>query len=605
MDMKRFLNKDTLILVVLFAAMLAWGPLYQKYFAPPPVKIAGTATNVVAKVVIPAKDVSSPESPVVAVAPETKVPELRQPAPSSRQPETVVELTNGLVRLMVSSHGGCVKAVELPAFQITQADKSPVLLDFETTPALAYGGLAGLDEGADFMITVMSNGAAAKLEAVNQDGLRLTRTIRLGTRYEVTLDDAFSHVHGEAMALPTHTLSIGGMGMMVGETAMSGVDFLGIDTLPSASAGGEGVRHWGYKRWFSDDLILADYFQDPGRRGKGCMGRAPMAKMLPLSVSAPIQSSMDWVAVKNKFFVQILNPKDGASGCNLMVERAKGKFENAEDSATWVQAAIPSRVAATVQFAPRRLDAKEVYTRTLSYYVGPKEISSIAPLGLHKKEVMEFGIFRWVCEALLWSLNKLYWMIPNYGIAIILLTLIVRILFWPLTHKGTESMKRMQELQPQIKALQEKYKDKPQKLQQETMALYRDNKVNPLGGCLPMLIQIPVFFALFSVLRSAVELRYAHFLWVKDLSAAENLLVGVSPIPINVLPILMTVTQIWQQKLTPSGGDPAQQKMLMWMMPIMMLMFLYSMPSALVLYWTANQVAMIVQLYWQRRMKKA
>jgi len=279
-------------------------------------------------------------------------------------------------------------------------------------------------------------------------------------------------------------------------------------------------------------------------------------------------------------------------------------MESPADSATWSAAAVPDRVAAAIHFAGRSLTAGETYHRTLSYYVGPKEFSSIAPLGLHKQEIMDFGKLRWLCEGLLWSLNKLYWLIPNYGIAIILLTLIVRIIFWPLTHKGTESMKRMQALQPQIKELQEKYRDKPQKLQQETMALYRENKVNPLGGCLPMLVQIPVFFALFNVLRSAVELRFAPFLWVKDLSAAENLLVGVSPIPINLLPILMTVTQIWQQKLTPAAGDPAQQKMMMWMMPIMMLMFLYSMPAALVLYWTANQVMMIIQLYWQRRMKK-
>jgi YidC/Oxa1 family membrane protein insertase len=119
-----------------------------------------------------------------------------------------------------------------------------------------------------------------------------------------------------------------------------------------------------------------------------------------------------------------------------------------------------------------------------------------------------------------------------------------------------------------------------------------------------MLVQIPVFFALFSILRSGVELRFAPFLWVQDLSTAENLLAGVLPIPLNLLPLLMTVTQIWQQKLTPAVGDPMQQKMMMWMMPIMMLMFLYTMPSGLVLYWTANQVMMIIQLMWQHRAKK-
>jgi YidC/Oxa1 family membrane protein insertase len=609
--MKKFLTKDTLILVVLFALMLAWGPVYQKFLAPPPPKpgaaeAAAALTN--------RQDAASP-APAVAALPqpaavETQAPtstvaaaEWRQATKEPRLPESLYELTNGLVRLTISSHGGCVKSVELPAFDMSLTNKAPVVLDFGNIPALAYEGLPGLDQAADFKVTLFSNDSAARIEAVTASGVRLTRLITLGNRYEVTVQDDFSNTGREPVKLPPHALTIGSMGMLPGETPMTGVDFLCIDTLPSGAD--SKVRHWASKSWFSDELTLADFFQETPRRGAGCVGRAPMTKMLPRTIQEKIRTGMDWVAVKNKFFVQILGPKDGAAGCDLRVERIPGPRENPADASTWEAAAVPSRVAASVEFTEHPLAAGDLYRRTLSYYVGPKEVSSIAPLGQQKKEVMDFGMLRWFCEILLWSLNKLYWMIPNYGIAIILLTLIVRIIFWPLTHKGTESMKRMQELQPQLKELQAKYKDKPQKLQQETMALYRDNKVNPLGGCLPMLIQIPVFFALFNVLRSAVELRYAPFLWVGDLSSPENLLVGISPLPINLLPILMTVTQIWQQKLTPAVGDPAQQKMMMWMMPIMMLMFLYSMPSALVLYWTANQVMMIIQLYWQRRMKKA
>jgi YidC/Oxa1 family membrane protein insertase len=151
--------------------------------------------------------------------------------------------------------------------------------------------------------------------------------------------------------------------------------------------------------------------------------------------------------------------------------------------------------------------------------------------------------------------------------------------------------------------MREKYKDKPQKIQEETMKLYKEHKVNPIGGCLPMVIQIPVFIALFNVLRSAVELRYAGFLWVTDLSEPEGLFAGVLPIALNILPIIMTATSVWQSYLTPSGGDPAQQKMML-LMPIMMLFIFYNMPSALVLYWTANQVLMIVQLLWQKRTKQ-
>jgi YidC/Oxa1 family membrane protein insertase len=240
--------------------------------------------------------------------------------------------------------------------------------------------------------------------------------------------------------------------------------------------------------------------------------------------------------------------------------------------------------------------------RRATLYVGPKRLSHLWQQGGRRHEVMDFGTFKWLCMALVPTLNGFHALIPNYGVAIALLTLLVRVIFWPLTHKSTESMKRMQALQPQIKAVQEQFKDNPRKLQQETWRLYRENKVNPLSSCLPMLVQLPVFIALYTVLRSGVELRYAPFLWIRDLSEPENLLAGVLPWPhsVNILPFFMSATMAWQSRLTPSMGDPAQQKMMTWLMPIMMLFMFYSMPSALVLYWTVSQVLAIAQLLWQR-----
>ena len=154
-----------------------------------------------------------------------------------------------------------------------------------------------------------------------------------------------------------------------------------------------------------------------------------------------------------------------------------------------------------------------------------------------------------------------------------------------------------------MKAVQAKYKDNVQKQQQEIMALYKEHKVNPLGGCLPMLIQIPVFIALFVVLRSAIELRFAHFLWIKDLSQPENLFPGILPfgLSLNILPIFMAATMFWQQKLTPSASaDPNQQKIMMFM-PVMMLVMFYNFASGLALYWTTQNILMIAQ---QLTMKK-
>jgi YidC/Oxa1 family membrane protein insertase len=215
---------------------------------------------------------------------------------------------------------------------------------------------------------------------------------------------------------------------------------------------------------------------------------------------------------------------------------------------------------------------------------------------------MEFGMWRWVCYPMVWVLNVFNGWIPNYGVAIILLTLLVRLVFWPLTHKSTVGMRKMQEIQPKMKALQAKFKDNPQRLQQETWQLYRDHKVNPMSSCLPMLVQIPVFIALFTVLRSAVELRYAPFLWIADLSEPEALFASWFPFGgLNVLPVLMALTMALQSALTPSAGDKNQQRMMIVMMPVMMLVMFYNFPSALSLYWTLSQVLSIVQMWWIRK----
>jgi YidC/Oxa1 family membrane protein insertase len=188
--------------------------------------------------------------------------------------------------------------------------------------------------------------------------------------------------------------------------------------------------------------------------------------------------------------------------------------------------------------------------------------------------------------------------VPNYGLCIIILSVLVKAVFYPLSRKSVESMRDMQRLKPEMERLNEKFKDDPQKKNQATLELYKKHKVNPLGGCLPIVVQMPVFIALYNVLNSAVELRKAPFvLWIGDLSAPDR--VGsVAGLPIHIMPLIMAGTMVWQQKLTPT--DPRQAAMA-YIMPIVMTVFFYAMPSGLVLYWTVMNLMAIGQQVWINR----
>lgn len=225
-------------------------------------------------------------------------------------------------------------------------------------------------------------------------------------------------------------------------------------------------------------------------------------------------------------------------------------------------------------------------TNNFVIYAGPKEYDRLAELKLGLEHIVDFGFFSILARPLFWLLKFFYKYMGNYGWAIVLLTIVTRIPFIPLLNKGQQSMKRMQELQPRLAELKERYKNDPQKMQKEMMEIYKKNKVNPVGGCLPMLLQIPVFFALYKILQIAIELRGAPFMfWVTDLSAKD---------PYYVMPVIMGVTMLIQQKMTPTSVDPRQNKIMMIMPVIFTFMFL-NFASGLVLYWLVNNVLGILQ----------
>ena len=243
-------------------------------------------------------------------------------------------------------------------------------------------------------------------------------------------------------------------------------------------------------------------------------------------------------------------------------------------------------------------------------FMGPKSVSLLKTYDCNLDRAVNFGWFDFLAKPCLWFMNFIYKFIPNYGVAIILLTILSRGIFWPLAKKSYKSMGEMRRLQPLMQEIREKYKDDKSKINQETMALYRTYKVNPMGGCLPMIIQLPVFFALYRMLYSAIELRHAPFFgWITDLSAPDRLFkfTTAEPIPllshvmdepygIPVLTIVMGATMLIQQKMSPQTGDPTQAKMMM-LMPVIFTFIFINFSSGLVLYWLVSNLFSIAQQY--------
>ncbi|OPY75108.1 MAG: Membrane protein insertase YidC [Syntrophorhabdus sp. PtaU1.Bin153] len=234
-------------------------------------------------------------------------------------------------------------------------------------------------------------------------------------------------------------------------------------------------------------------------------------------------------------------------------------------------------------------------------YFGPKQTDALKALNVNAQKIIDFGWFDIIAKPLILGMNLSNKVTHNYGIDIILLTILIKIIFYPLTAKSYKSMKEMQKMQPIIVKLKEKYKDDRQKLNQEMMELYKQKGVNPMGGCLPMIIQIPVFFALYKALSGAIELRHAPFMfWINDLSAPEDLYtmtVAGFALPMRLLPLVMGITQVIQQKMTPTSVDPLQEKMML-IMPIFFTFLFWGFPSGLVLYWLVNNVISIAQQYY-------
>ena len=546
--------------------------------------------------------------------PSTAIDQAEAPEDATALPEQTAVLSNDVLRLTLTSKGGGIR--EAAMLQYRAAVDSPegdvATHDFAGAPALSLAGVSGFGPAADFAIETAPDGRSATLTARHGD-IELVRTIAFATNdvtgrlpfyeypllwiehltekpdtrmegYRLTVTDTFRNVGAADADVAPERVRLGAMEITAPRDDML---YVGADARAVGPKGKVVYNDYAAQRF---NALFG------GTVGGGCAGcgaGAAIPPNAPKSASANESGDYAWLAVRSRFFAQVLTPRGHFGSLTLRATRTV--------PTDGTPAALESIAADAQVREAASIAAGGSVTAEYDFYIGPRRMANLRRLGQGQVRITHLGFWRVFCEYLLDLLNLFHAVIPNYGVAIILLTALVRLLMRPLTKRQNESMKRMNALQPKMKEIQALYKDDPQKLQRETMRLYQEYKVNPLSSCLPMFIQLPIFVAFFTMLRCAVELRFAPFLWIGDLSMPENLFRAQLGFGLNLLPIAMCVAMYFQSKIMPSGGDPQQQRMMAIMMPVMMLFFFYTSASGLCLYWGTSTLFAIVGMWWQRR----
>ena len=296
---------------------------------------------------------------------------------------------------------------------------------------------------------------------------------------------------------------------------------------------------------------------------------------------------IEWVGIVDRYFMSALIP----------AEAVQGRMQ--------ISSGASNTVTNTLELGEVDIPVGQSQTFAFKAFYGPKNTNQLRSYGYNLVKAINFGWFDFLAKPALWFMNMIYGVIPNYGMAIILLTVMTKIILWPLGNKSYKSMTEMKRMQPLMTEIREKYKDDKKKMNEEMMGLYRTYKINPMGGCLPMLVQLPVFLALYNMLYGAIELRHAPFFgWINDLSTPDRLFnFGFSipfmepPYGIPVLTVIMGATMFLQQKMSPPPGDPAQAKIMLFL-PLIFTFIFINFPAGLVLYWLVNNVLSIAQQYY-------
>jgi YidC/Oxa1 family membrane protein insertase len=577
-----------IVIVVCFVLLGLWSfVLMPKLYPPKPLPpgltntpvVTVTSTNVGVR-----SAVAPPELEAAPVAPRT-------PA-NTNVAEELVPVKGDKAEYIFSSHGGGLKLVELLDYPETvagrrqkqpQTNQVATLNRFAPAPSLAVLDGDAMQGDGIFRVTKTEKGVRAEKTLTN--GLSIVKDFEISSNYVLAATVRLENHAAQPLALPSQEWVVGTATPMGPRDNGQAVGVLWYNGSKTEEVGGS-------------------YFSS---RGFACIPRVP-----PSEYRAGA-SNVVWVAAHNQFFALAAMPQQPAvSVIARKIDLPRPTGAEAELVAT--NAPPPQGYETMVVYPGLTLAPDQTVTNRFYIYAGPKEYQTLARLGDRLGNNVDLimgysGFFGFFSKALLLGMNWLHSALRlSYGWAVIAITVIIKLVYWPLTQASTRSLKRMQALQPQMNAIREKYKDDPVKMNRKVMEFMKEHKVSPLGGCLPSILQIPVFFGFYRMIQSAIELRGARFLWVNDLSQPDTLTVipglGFVPfigipgvgLPVNLLPLIMGATMLWQARLTPPspGMDPMQQKLMRYM-PLMFMVFLYNFSAGLTLYWTVQNLLTIAQ----------
>jgi len=578
-------RKAILVLGLSFVLLLLWSPLVDRWFPPTPIppdaEAAGRTGDVSS--VTSTGGVTGATPPSISSASPLADPSTAAldvvPVPTEKAPEQTEILETALLRYVFTSYGGGIKEVELLEYdevvgRQARRQEGPVLNAAlnrgAPLPIFAINGSEALPAEGEYELSRIGDGLRA--ETVLASGLRIIKEYRPETNYLLKAAVRIENVSTQALRLPPQEW------------------VLGTATPIDPHDKGQMIQ----MQWFDgeDDHKVGDpWFAN---RTLGCFPGTPR------STYAAGNSNVVWASAQNRFFALIAMPPSNAPAPEILAHKLELPRPSMEATRADRQLVRePFAIQTGFRYPEVVLAPGQNVERWFDLFSGPKEYRTLDRLGSaygnEVDRVMGFGWFGFFAKGLLLSMNGLHGLGLSYGLSIIVITFIIKLLFWPLTQASTRSMKRMQKLQPEMKALQAKYKDDSKKMNERMMAFMKEHRINPAAGCLPIMIQIPVFIGFFQMLRSAIELRGAGFLWALDLSQPDTIF-EIGGFPVNPLPIIMGLSQFWQMRLTPAapGMDPVQQKIFQFM-PLMFLFILYNFSSGLTLYWTVQNLLTIVQ----------